>query len=145
MSFELYIQVNVCQNTLKSRCWLLCFFLKNKKWSGTSLPFSFSARFFKINIFLTLYSVSKLNFIVWLLLCLEILENMSIVLHSVNSLFLHERGRGGGVNLQPNFEKEGASQDLKLQREVAGKEGVAYNFHIKNKWKFEMFNDKKSL
>ena len=42
-------------------------------------------------------------------------------------------GGGGGVNLQPNFEKEGASQDLKLQREVAGKEGVAYNFHIKNK------------
>ena len=52
----------------------------------------------------------------------------------------------GGLSLQPNFKKE----------MVVGKEGVCdffqegvggggCNFHVKNKLKSEIFNDKKSL
>ena len=51
----LYVQVKVCQNILKLRCWPLSFtlskaFLKNKNKSGTSLPTLFSAWFLSKNI-----------------------------------------------------------------------------------------------
>ena len=41
--------------------------------------------------------------------------------HSVHPPFCREEG-GGGLSLQPNFQKGGAWQDLNFYREVAGKE-----------------------
>ena len=63
-------QVENYRNWLKLRCRLLVFtfykaFLKNKKWSGTSLPASFFARFLKKNISLvTFYCLTKLQCLV---------------------------------------------------------------------------------
>ena len=56
---------------------------------------------------------------------------------------------GVGLNL-PNFQKQGAWQDLNFKTEVAGKEGLtffrgAYKFYKKTKLKSEIFNDKKGL
>ena len=53
----------------------------------------------------------------------------------------------GELNLQPNFQKGGVWQDRNFKRGVAGKEGSDFfqggcNFHIKNKLKSEIFNDK---
>ena len=61
--------------------------------------------------------------------------------------FCWERGgRGGGLNLQPNFQRDGrglTGPEL-LEGGVAGREGVTFfrggcNFHIKNKLKCEIF------
>ena len=62
-------------------------------------------------------------------------------------------GKRGGLILLPNFqEKEGAWQDLNFQRVVACKKGGDFfqggwgcSFYIKNKLKYKIFNDKKSL
>ena len=59
---------------------------------------------------------------------------------------------GGGLNLQLNFQK-GCLIGPQLLEGIAGKEGMPFfrggredcNFHIKNKLKSEIFNDKKSL
>ena len=58
---------------------------------------------------------------------------------------------GEGLNLQPNFQKGGAWQDLSFYRGAAGKEGVTFfrgwglQFSKKKnkKLKSEIFNDKK--
>ena len=55
-------------------------FLKNKKRSGTSHPVSFSAWFFKKDVFLVIYSINWPNFIVWLPLLREIMPKMCIVI-----------------------------------------------------------------
>ena len=58
---------------------------------------------------------------------------------------------GGGLSLQPNFQKGGAWQDFNFQRGVAGKEqgdffqGDRLQFLHKSKLKSEIFNDKQSL
>ena len=57
----------------------------------------------------------------------------------------------GGLNILPNFQKEGAWQDLHFERGVAGNKGVTFCsnggciFYIKNKLKSEIINDKKKL
>ena len=61
--------------------------------------------------------------------------------------FLQEEG--GESSLQPNFQKGGLTGPHVLEG-AAGKEGMTFfsggcNFHIKNKLKSEIFNDKKSL
>ena len=81
--FLLYVQVEVYQNILKLSCWPFTFtlyeaFLKNKK---TSLKLVFLLHFlhnFRRQIFLTLFFVNRPNFIAWLSLLLEILNNMCI-------------------------------------------------------------------
>ena len=56
------------------------FFKKKKKRSKTSLLASFPVRFFKKKLFLTLYFISWPNFIAWLCLLLEILDNICTVI-----------------------------------------------------------------
>ena len=56
---------------------------------------------------------------------------------------------GGGVEPPTKFSKSGGLTRPQLLEGVAGKEGVTFfmagcNFHIKNKLKSEIFNDKKS-
>ena len=69
--------------------------------------------------------------------------------HSVHPLPLPLSA--GELSLQPNFQKWWAWPDLNLLRGVAGKEGMTFfkeggcNFYMKNKLRFEIFNDKKSL
>ena len=81
--FLLYVKIrsrlyfNSYWNIFKLSCRSLAFtsckaFSKNKKRSGTSLPGSLSAWFWR-KIFLLLYSINWPNFIVWLLLLREIL------------------------------------------------------------------------
>ena len=76
------------QNILKLSCWPLVLtlkffrlwsFLKNKQRPGSSLLALFSAWILK-KIFLTLCSINWPNFMVWLLLLLKTLANMSIVI-----------------------------------------------------------------
>ena len=57
---------------------------------------------------------------------------------------------GRRLNLQPNFLKRGGLAGPQLLEGFAGKEEVTFfmrdcNFHIKNKLKSEIFNDKESL
>ena len=57
--------------------------------------------------------------------------------------------REGGLRLQPNFQKRRAWQDL-FRRWLLGKRGWLFSgegcsFYIKNKLKFEIFNDKNIL
>ena len=58
---------------------------------------------------------------------------------------------GEGLNLLPNFQKEGFWQDLNFEREVGGIEGGNFFqgelqfLQKKNKLKFEIFNDKKKF
>ena len=57
-----------------------------------------------------------------------------------------------GLNLVPNFQKEGAWQEINFLRGIAGKRrgggwlfqggGGGCNFYIINKLKYEIFNDK---
>ena len=63
-------------------------------------------------------------------------------------------GGGGGSSFQTNFQKGGElDKTLTFIRGLLGKRGVTFfrvgwggcNFHIKNKLKFEIFNNKKSL
>ena len=78
-------QVEDYQEKLKLSCRPLAFtwykaLLKNKKGLElVSLP-HFLPEFWKKNIFLLLYSITWPNFIVWLLLLHEILENMCILI-----------------------------------------------------------------
>ena len=70
------------------------------------------------------------------------------------------KGEVGGLSLEPNFQKGWGGRDLTgphLLERVVGKEGSnffqrvvkggggCFNFHIKNKIKSVIFNDKKSL
>ena len=61
------------------------------------------------------------------------------------------QGRGGGrLSLQLNFQKGGGLTRPQLLEGGSGKKGGDFfqggcNFHIKNKLKSEIFNDKKSL
>ena len=78
----LYLQVEDYQNVLKLRCWPLAFISyrvlsKNKKRSEISFPASFFAWFLKKSILLYISNWS--NFVVRLLLLLEILGNMYFV------------------------------------------------------------------
>ena len=87
--FLLNVQVEVCQNILKLRCWSLAFtsyknfFLRKKR--GQELV-SVSPRHilhdFRRNILLTLNFIKWPTFIAWLPLLLEILGNMCIVIIS---------------------------------------------------------------
>ena len=58
---------------------------------------------------------------------------------------------GGGLSLQPNFQKGGLDRISTFRGRLLEKSRVTFfrgrgcNFHIKNKLKSEMFNDKKSL
>ena len=57
---------------------------------------------------------------------------------------------GREMNVLPNFQKEGAWQDLNFKRGFAGKEGVTFfrgacKFYKKTKLKSEIINNKKSL
>ena len=60
---------------------------------------------------------------------------------------------GSGLNLQPNFQKEGLDRTWTFREGLLGKTGDIFqggggggcNFHIKNKLKSEIFNYKKSL
>ena len=63
-------------------------------------------------------------------------------------------GGGGGLSLQPNFQKGWGLTGLQLleggcwergERLFLGEGGGCCNCHIKNKLKSEIFNDKKSL
>ena len=77
-----YKFVEVYQNILKLRCWPLAsilYFLQNKKRFETSLP-ALSWHDFWRKIFLTLYSIGWPNCIAWLLLLLELLDDMSVVI-----------------------------------------------------------------
>ena len=67
-------------------------------------------------------------------------------------LFLlgHGGGGAGGVSLQPNFQKGGGLTGPQLLEGGCWERGGDFfqggcNFHIKNKLKSEIFNDKKSL
>ena len=82
--FSFYVQVKSYQNLLKLRSCLLGSisykrFLKIKKRSETSLPASFSVCILKRNIS-HVYSINWPNFIVWLLLLFETLDNVCIVI-----------------------------------------------------------------
>ena len=62
----------------------------------------------------------------------------------------HLSAGGGGVETPTKFSKRGGLTGPQLLEGVAGKEGGDFfqggcNFHIKNKLKSEIFNDKKSL
>ena len=82
--FFLYVQVEVYQNILEVRYWLLTFtlykaFLKNKKkLELVSLP-HFNHDFWK-EVFITLYFTNWPNFIAWLPSFLEILGNRCIII-----------------------------------------------------------------
>ena len=58
---------------------------------------------------------------------------------------------GGALSLQSNFQKgRGLDRTSTFRRGLLGKRGATFfrggcNFHIKNKLKFEIFNDKKSV
>ena len=58
-------------------------------------------------------------------------------------------GGGGGLNLQPNFEKGGLDRTPTFRGGCweggADFSGGRCNFHIKNQLKSQIFNDKKSL
>ena len=75
--FLLNVQVEVYQNILKLRCWLLAvslwraFFIKHR--SRTSLPVSFLHDFWKKEMFLTLYAINWANLIVWLPLLIKLI------------------------------------------------------------------------
>ena len=78
----LYAQVEVYQNISKLSYWPFAFILYTeykKTWTGTSLPTSYFTCSLKENVFLMLYFVIWPNFIVWLLLLLELLGNMCTV------------------------------------------------------------------
>ena len=56
-------------------------------------------------------------------------------------------GGGGGLNLQPNFQKGGGGLDrTSILEEVAGKEGVIFfreGCNLKKKWNLKYFMTKK--
>ena len=61
-------------------------------------------------------------------------------------------GEGGAsLKLQPNFQKGGLDRTSAFKGRLLGKRGVTFfwgrvcNFHIKNRLKSEIFNDKKCL
>ena len=76
--------------------------------------------------------------------------NPNIKIHSLHLPFLN--GGGGGLSLQPNFQKGGLDKTPTFREELLGKKGGGggdffmgcCNFHIKSKLKSEIFNDKKS-
>ena len=76
------------------------------------------------------------------------MHNPNIEIHSVHLPFL--KGGGGGLSLQPNFQKGGPDKTPTFREGLLGKRGgVTFfmgccNFHIKSKLKSEIFNDKKS-
>ena len=63
---------------IKTKFLITCFYLIKKR-SGTSLPVTFSASFFKQK-FRTWYSINWPNLIAWLPLILEILANICVVI-----------------------------------------------------------------
>ena len=76
--FLLYVQVKVSQNMLKLRWWSLAFpYIKFSKEKGMELvPLPHFLHYFWIKIFLMLYFITWPNFIAWLSLLLEILDNI---------------------------------------------------------------------
>ena len=74
-----YVQVEENENIMKLNCFYIIWRISRiKKKSWDSVSCSFSAWFLKKTI-LTIYSVNWLNFIIWLSLLLNILDNMCIV------------------------------------------------------------------
>ena len=70
-------------------------------------------------------------------------------MHSVHPP-LSAEGGGGGLSLQPNFQKGVLDKTSTFRGGLLGKTGVTFfrggcNFHRKNKLKSEIFNNKKKF